>query len=105
MGSNRGLYIYYRPHAAKQNDNKIGQYQPIERGVLQGCVVSPNLFSLYSENVVRNVEEMRGSTVRGRNTNCIRYADDKLQIAENEHGMHNLVDAIIFSEIMVVSKK
>ena len=71
----------------------MGQYQPIKRGVRQGCVMSPDIFSLYSENIFRNVEDTNGISIGGRNINNIRYADDKVLIADNEQDLQQLVDA------------
>ena len=48
--------------------------QKIKRGVRQGCVLSPDLFSLYSEIIMRNIEEQPGIRVGGHNINNLRYA-------------------------------
>ena len=68
--------IYWKQQAAIRIDNEVGQYQPIKRGVRQGCVMSPDLFSLYSENIFRNIEDMDRNQHWGRYINNIRYADD-----------------------------
>ena len=51
----------------------------IEKGVCQGCILSPWLFNLYAEYIVRNAgleEEQAGIKIAGRNINNLRYADD-----------------------------
>ena len=51
----------------------------IEKGVPQGCLLSPCLFNLYAEHIMRNAgldELQAGIKIDGRNINNIRYADD-----------------------------
>ena len=51
----------------------------IRKGVLQGCILSPCLFNLYAEYIIRNVgleEAQAGIKIVGRNINNLRYADD-----------------------------
>ena len=51
----------------------------IEKGVRQGCILSPCLFNLYAEYIMRNAgleETQAGIKIAGRNINKLRYADD-----------------------------
>ena len=51
----------------------------IEKGVCQGCILSPNLFNLYAEYIMRNArldEAQAGIKIAGRNINDLRHADD-----------------------------
>ena len=59
----------------------------IEKGVRQGCILSPCLFNLYTEYIMRNAgraEPQAGIKVAGRNINNLRYADDTTLMAESE---------------------
>ena len=75
-------------------DNKIGEYQPIKRGVRQGCVLSPDLFSLYSENILRTIQDLYGIMIGGQNSNNLRYADDTVLISNSEANLQELVNKI-----------
>ena len=59
----------------------------IGKGVCQGCVLSPCLFNLYAEYIMRNAgleEAQAGIMIAGRNINNLRYADDTNLLAESE---------------------
>ena len=51
----------------------------LRKGYYQGCILSPCLFNLYAEYIMRNAgldEEQAGIKIAGRNINKLRYADD-----------------------------
>ena len=59
----------------------------IGKVVHQGCMLSPCLFNLYTEYIMRNAgleETQAGIKIAGRNINDLRYADDTTLMAENE---------------------
>ena len=59
----------------------------IKKGVHQGCILSPCLFNLYAEYIMRNAgldEAQSGIKIAGRNINNLRYADDTTLMAESE---------------------
>ena len=60
---------------------------PIGKGVLQGCILSPCLFNLYVEHIIRNAgldETQTGIKITGRNISNFRYADGTTFMAESE---------------------
>ena len=59
----------------------------IGKGVHQGCLLSPCLFNLYAEYIMKNAgleEAQAGIKIAGRNINNLRYADDTTLMAESE---------------------
>ena len=59
----------------------------IGKGVHQGCILSPCLFNLYAEYIMRNAgldEAQAGIKIAGRNSNNLRYADDTTLMADSK---------------------
>ena len=59
----------------------------IEKGVQQGCLLSPCLFNLYTKHIMQNAgldELQAGIKIARRNINNLRYADDTTLMAESE---------------------
>ena len=110
--------IYWEQTAAMRIGNYLSAFQDIKRGVRQGYVLSPDLFSIYSEIIMRALEGMPGIKVGGYNMNNIRYADDTVLIADNENELQEMLDTVVResekkglslnkkkTEVMVISKK
>jgi len=71
--------------------------------VRQGCILSPWLFNLYAEYIIRNAgleETQAGIKIAGRNINNLRYADDTTLMAESEEELKSL-----FMKVKVESEK
>ena len=65
-----------------------------ERRVCQGCILSPCLFNLYAEYIMRNAgldEAQTGIKTAGRNINNFGYADDSTLMAESEEELKSLL--------------
>ena len=64
------------------------------KGVRQGCILSPCLFNLYAEYIMRNAgleETQAGIKIARRNLNNLRYADDTTLMAESEEELRSLL--------------
>ena len=66
----------------------------IGKGARQGYILSPCLFNLYAEYIMRNAgldEAQAGIKIAGRNINNLRYAEDTTLMAENEEQLESLL--------------
>jgi len=66
----------------------------IGKGVHQGCILSPWLFNLYAEYIMRNAgldEAQAGIKIARRNINNLRYADDTTLVVESKEELKNLL--------------
>ena len=69
----------------------------IGNGVRQGCILSPCLFNLYVEYIMRNAEldeAQAGIKIAGRNISNLRYADDTTLMAESEEELKSLLKKV-----------
>ena len=72
----------------QQPGSKLG------KDVYQGCILSPWLFNLYAEYIIRNAgleDAQAGIKIARRNINNLRYADDTTLMAENEEELKSLL--------------
>ena len=76
--------LYWNQKAAVRVADEESMRREIKRGVRQGCVLSPDLFNLYSEVIMGDLIELEGIKFGGRNLNNIRYAGDTVLIADDE---------------------
>ena len=81
-----------REATARTRHGTTDQFK-IGKGVHQGCILSPCLFNLCAEYIMRNAEldeAQAGIKIAGRNINNLRYTDDTNLMAENEEELKNL---------------
>ena len=74
----------------------MGWFQ-IGKGVSQGCILSPCLFNLYAEYIMRNAgldESQAGIKIIRRNINNLWYADDTSLMAKSEEDLKSLLTKV-----------
>lgn len=87
--------LYWDQTAAVRIEGEHGEYNNIKIGVPQVCILSPDLFNIYSETILRNIEESPGLKVNGENINSIKYANDTVLMADSEKGLQLLLDTVV----------
>ena len=86
--------LYAGQEATVRTGHGITDLLQLGKGVRQGCVLSPCLFNLYAEYIMRNAgleETQTGIKIAGRNINNLRYADDTTLMAESEEELKSLL--------------
>ena len=79
--------LYARQEATVKTGHETTDWFQIRKGVLRGFILSPCLFNLNAEYIMRNAgleEAQAGIKTARRNTNNFRYADDTTLMTENE---------------------
>ena len=79
--------LYAGQEATVRTGHGTTDWFQIGKGVCQGCILSPCLFNLYSDYIMRNAglqEAQAGIKIARRNINNLRYADDTTLMAESE---------------------
>ena len=79
--------LYAGQEATVRTGHGTTDWFQIGKEVRQGCILSPCLFNLYAEYIMRNTgleETQAGIKIAGRNISHLRYADDTILMAESE---------------------
>ena len=114
MGFSRHLVrliesLYENQEAAVRVDGEDSKWFSVGKGVRQGCILSPYLFNIYAENIMRNVrnDEQRyisqdnqlhdtydSLNIGGRKYPELRYADDTVLLSTTPEGLEKMIHAV-----------
>ena len=86
--------LYAGQEAIVRTGDGTTDWFQIRKGVCQGCILSPCLFNLYAEYIMRNAgleETQAGIKIARRNINNLSYADDTTLMAESEEELKSLL--------------
>ena len=86
--------LYTGQKAAIRTGHGMKDWLQIGKGVHQGCILSPCVFNLYAEHILRNAgldEAQAGIKIARRNINNLRYAVDITLMAESEEELKSLL--------------
>ena len=86
--------LYTGQEAIVRTGHGTTDWFQIGKGVCQGCILSPCLFNLYADYIMRNAgleEAQAGIKIARKNINNLRYADNTTLLAESEEELKNLL--------------
>ena len=86
--------LYTGPEATVRTGHGTTDWFQVGKGGRQSCILSPCLFNLYAEYIMRNTgleEAQAGIKIARRNINNLRYADDSTLMAESEEQLKSLL--------------
>ena len=86
--------LYSGQEATLRTRHGTTEWIQIGKGVCQGCILSPCLFNLHAEYIMRNAgldEAQGGIKIAGRNISNLRYTDDSTLMAESEEELRSLL--------------
>ena len=86
--------LYAGQEATVRTGHRTTDWFQIRKGVCQGCILSPCLFNLYAEYIIRNAmldEAQARIKIAGRNINNLRHADNTTLMAESEEELKNFL--------------
>ena len=97
-GNTRPSDLPLEKSVCRSGNNRTGHgttdWFQIGKGIHQGCILSPCLFNLYAEYIIRNAgleEAQAGIKFARRNNNNLKYADDAILMAESEEELKSLL--------------
>ena len=89
------ISLYWNQEAVVRTEGENSRSFAIKRGVRQGCVISPVLFNLYSEFMIRDaLEGLRGVQMGGENITNLRYADDAVLVADSRKKLQKMLNRL-----------
>ena len=86
--------LYAGQEATVRTGHGTADWFQIRKAVCQGCILSPCLFNLYAEYIMRTAgleEAQAGTKIAGKNINNLRYAGDTTLMAEREDELKSLL--------------
>jgi len=89
------INLYWNQQASVRIEGMTSSSFSIRRGVRQGCIISPVLFNLYSEFMIREaLERLKGIQFGGENLTNLRYADDAVLIADSRKKLQRMINRL-----------
>ena len=96
--------MYAGQEATVRTGHGTTDWFQIEKGVLQGCILSACLFNLYAEYIMRNAgleEAQEGIKIARRNISNLRHADDTTPMAESEEELKSLLMKVKEKSVLI----
>ena len=94
------INLYQEQLAAVRLESGLTDWFPVKRGVRQGCILSPPIFSMYAKTIMRKVEadgeltSFNAVKMHGKEVKELRYADDMVLFAQTPEGLRRLLQSV-----------
>ena len=94
------INLYQEQLAAVRLESGLTDWFPVKRGVRQGCILSPPIFSMYTETIMRKVAadgeltSFNAVKMHGKEVKELRYADDTVLFAQKPEGLRRLLQSV-----------
>ena len=86
--------LYKNQFSSIKINGELTESFEVQKGVRQGCVLSPLLYNLYSEQIFKDLEKFNGIKIGGINYTNLRYADDTVLVGDSEPALQELINEI-----------
>ena len=88
------LSLYQKGRYSVRNKNEMSYSFNATQGVFQGSILSPHLYNIYTEELLKNIENenLSGTSIYGIFTGVIAYADDIILLSSTINGLQKLLD-------------
>lgn len=92
--------LYHEQQAAVRIESQTSEWFEVQKGVRQGCILSPYLFNIYAENIMRKVKDdieyvnFDPLTINGNLIPELRYADDTVLLSNSAEGIKHLITSV-----------
>ena len=90
--------MYKNSHCAMKIQNKVTDFFKCEKGVRQGCPLSPILFNIFINTLALDLDNSSTDSLElpnGSRISCLMYADDvMILISKSREGLQNLLDSV-----------
>ena len=94
------INLYQEQLAAVRLESGLTDWFPVKRGAQQGCILSPPIFNMYTETIMRKVEadgeltSFNAVKMHGKEVKELRYADDTVLFAQKPEGLRRLLQSV-----------
>ena len=92
--------LYVGQESAVRLESGCTEWFPVKKGMRQRCILSPCLFRVYTESIMREVSAdyrsdfYDGIRVNGNQLEDLRYADDTALLSDSTSGIDNLIQSV-----------
>ena len=89
--------MYKNSHCAVKIQNKVTNFFKCEKGVRQGCPLTPVLFNIFINTLARDLDNSSTDSLEllnGSRRSCLVYVDDVILISKSPEGLQNLLDSV-----------